>query len=108
MYPLLYFQTPPCQAITTGLCVFSLAGLAASANVIGVSLGGILGHCMCTGGAVLGGRQLAAYVAEKTLAVSTVIRAQRHSIACNLFEHALLTSTATCNGSTCSDATFAQ
>lgn len=47
------------------------AGLAASANVAGVSLGGILGHCMCTGGAVLGGRQLAAYVAEQTLAVST-------------------------------------
>lgn len=44
--------------------------MAASANVIGVSLGGIFGHCMCTGGAVLGGRQLAAYVAEKTLAVS--------------------------------------
>ncbi|KAL3134679.1 hypothetical protein ABBQ32_007684 [Trebouxia sp. C0010 RCD-2024] len=44
-------------------------GLAASANVVGVSLGGILGHCMCTGGAVLGGRQLAAYVAEQTLAV---------------------------------------
>lgn len=45
-------------------------GLAASANVIGVSLGGILGHCMCTGGAVLGGRQMAAYVAERTLAVT--------------------------------------
>ncbi len=45
------------------------AGLAASANVVGVSLGGILGHCMCTGGAVLGGRQMAAYVAERTLAV---------------------------------------
>lgn len=44
-------------------------GLAASANVLGVSLGGILGHCMCTGGAVLGGRQLAAYVAERTLTI---------------------------------------
>lgn len=45
-------------------------GLAASANVVGVSLGGILGHCMCTGGAVLGGRQMAAYVAERTLAIT--------------------------------------
>lgn len=45
-------------------------GLAASANVVGVSLGGILGHCMCTGAAVLGGRQMAAYVAERTLAIT--------------------------------------
>ena len=44
-------------------------GLAASANVVGVSLGGILGHAMCTGAAVLGGRKMAAYVAERTLAV---------------------------------------
>lgn len=45
-------------------------GLAASANVAGVALGGSLGHIMCTGGAVLGGRQMAAYVAEKTLAIT--------------------------------------
>ena len=50
------------------------AGLAASANVVGVSLGGILGHCMCTGGAVLGGRQMAAYVAERTLAVIILLK----------------------------------
>ena len=49
------------------------AGLAASANVAGVALGGTLGHVMCTGGAVLGGRQMAAYVAEKTLAVKLLV-----------------------------------
>lgn len=51
------------------ISIFTNAGLAASANVAGVALGGTLGHVMCTGGAVLGGRQMAAYVAEKTLAV---------------------------------------
>ena len=45
------------------------AGLAASIDMVGVSLGGILGHAICTGVAVLGGRQLAAHIREKTVAV---------------------------------------
>ena len=45
------------------------AGLAASIDVVGVSLGGILGHAICTGAAVLGGRQMAAHIREKTVAV---------------------------------------
>lgn len=45
------------------------AGLAASIDMVGVSLGGILGHAIVTGVAVLGGRQLAAHIREKTVAV---------------------------------------
>lgn len=44
-------------------------GLAASIDMLGVSLGGILGHAICTGVAVLGGRHLAAHIREKTVAV---------------------------------------
>jgi putative Ca2+/H+ antiporter (TMEM165/GDT1 family) len=42
-------------------------GLAASANPVGVTLGGILGHAICTGAAVLGGRHLAAHIDERTV-----------------------------------------
>jgi hypothetical protein len=44
-------------------------GLAASTDVYGVTLGGILGHALCTGAAVLGGRQLAAHINERTVSV---------------------------------------
>jgi putative Ca2+/H+ antiporter (TMEM165/GDT1 family) len=41
--------------------------LAAAKNPYGVTLGGCLGHTMCTGLAVLGGRMLAARISEKTV-----------------------------------------
>lgn len=43
--------------------------LAASKNVMGVILGGLLGHAFCTGLAVVGGRLLAARISERTVAV---------------------------------------
>lgn len=46
------------------------AGLAASIDIVGVTLGGILGHSICTGAAVLGGRQLATHIQERTVHVS--------------------------------------
>ena len=42
--------------------------LAAAKNPVGVTLGGILGHAMCTGLAVIGGRMLAARISEKMVA----------------------------------------
>ena len=44
-------------------------GLAASTDVIGVTLGGILGHAICTGAAVVGGRQLSAHIDERMLSI---------------------------------------
>ncbi|CAK0783390.1 hypothetical protein CVIRNUC_006589 [Coccomyxa viridis] len=44
-------------------------GLAASTDVVGVTLGGILGHAICTGAAVIGGRQLSAHIDERMLSV---------------------------------------
>lgn len=41
--------------------------LAAAKNVYGVTLGGILGHSLCTGLAVVGGRLLAARISERTV-----------------------------------------
>ncbi len=46
-----------------------LAGLAAAADVVGVTVGGILGHAMCTGAAVLGGKHLAEHIDEKVVAI---------------------------------------
>jgi putative Ca2+/H+ antiporter (TMEM165/GDT1 family) len=43
--------------------------LAAHRNAVGVTVGGCLGHCLCTGLAVAGGRMLAARISEKTVAV---------------------------------------
>jgi len=43
--------------------------LAASKNVVGVIIGGLIGHAFCTGLAVVGGRMLAARISEKTVAV---------------------------------------
>mmetsp|Transcript_4086 Transcript_4086/g.11718 ORF Transcript_4086/g.11718 Transcript_4086/m.11718 type:complete len:239 (-) Transcript_4086:1861-2577(-) len=42
-------------------------GLAASEDVVGVTLGGILGHMICTGAAVVGGRHLAEHIDERTV-----------------------------------------
>ena len=44
--------------------------LAASHEPVGVTLGGTLGHSVCTGLAVVGGRMLAARISEKTVALS--------------------------------------
>lgn len=41
--------------------------LAAAKNPYGVTLGGCIGHSMCTGVAVMGGRMLAARISEKTV-----------------------------------------
>lgn len=41
--------------------------LAAAKNPYGVTLGGCIGHSMCTGVAVIGGRMLAARISEKTV-----------------------------------------
>lgn len=43
--------------------------LAAAKNPYGVTLGGCVGHTMCTGVAVLGGRMLAARISEKTVSI---------------------------------------
>lgn len=41
--------------------------LAAAKNPVGVTIGGCLGHSLCTGMAVIGGRMLAARISEKTV-----------------------------------------
>lgn len=43
--------------------------LAASKNVLGVIIGGLIGHAFCTGLAVVGGRLLAARISERTVAI---------------------------------------
>ena len=43
--------------------------LAASKNTYGVIFGGLLGHALCTGLAVLGGRMLAAKISERTVSI---------------------------------------
>lgn len=43
--------------------------LSAAKNPFGVTIGGCIGHTLCTGLAVLGGRMLAARISEKTVAV---------------------------------------
>eukprot|EP00798_Chlamydomonas_sp_ICE-L_P022387 gene22387-29494_t len=47
----------------------STIGLAAQADPVGVTIGGILGHMVCTGAAVIGGRHLAQHINERTVAV---------------------------------------
>eukprot|EP01025_Chloroclados_australasicus_P017534 TRINITY_DN18957_c1_g1_i1.p1 TRINITY_DN18957_c1_g1~~TRINITY_DN18957_c1_g1_i1.p1 ORF type:complete len:281 (-),score=39.15 TRINITY_DN18957_c1_g1_i1:843-1685(-) len=44
-------------------------GLATQDDVWGVTLGGILGHVICTGAAVLGGRHLALHINERTVLI---------------------------------------
>lgn len=43
--------------------------LAASKNVCGVIVGGILGHCICTGLAVIGGRLVASRISVRTVTI---------------------------------------
>merc|ERR1712176_1622300 len=42
--------------------------LATHKNPIGVTIGGIVGHAICTGGAVIGGNMLAVKISQKTVA----------------------------------------
>ena len=58
-----YFELP------SGAAQIATIGLAASTDVVGVTLGGILGHAICTGAAVIGGRQLSAHIDERMLSV---------------------------------------
>jgi putative Ca2+/H+ antiporter (TMEM165/GDT1 family) len=44
-------------------------GVAAASNVVGVIVGGIFGHSICTGAAVLGGKHLATHIDERMVAV---------------------------------------
>jgi len=44
-------------------------GLAASADVVGVIIGSIIGHAGCTGAAVLGGKHLATHIDERTVGI---------------------------------------
>jgi len=43
--------------------------LAAAKDPLGITVGGIIGHAVCTGIAVIGGRMLASRISEKTVAV---------------------------------------
>ena len=42
--------------------------MAAAKNPYGVTLGGVVGHALCTGLAVLGGKLLASRISERTVA----------------------------------------
>ena len=44
-------------------------GLAAAEDVVGVTLGGIVGHALCTGAAVVGGRHLAVHIDERLVSI---------------------------------------
>lgn len=44
-------------------------GVAAASNVVGVTVGGILGHSLCTGAAVLGGKHLASHIDERMVTI---------------------------------------
>lgn len=59
----------PASASALFAVQFATIGLAASSNVVGVTLGGIVGHSICTGAAVIGGRHLATYVDERTMSL---------------------------------------
>jgi putative Ca2+/H+ antiporter (TMEM165/GDT1 family) len=41
--------------------------LASAKNPVGVTVGAIVGHCVCTASACVGGRMLAANIQEKTV-----------------------------------------
>jgi putative Ca2+/H+ antiporter (TMEM165/GDT1 family) len=45
-------------------------GLAAASDVWGVAAGGVLGHALCTGAAVLGGKHLATHIDERMVAAA--------------------------------------
>ena len=43
--------------------------MAADQDVFGVTIGGILGHALCTGIAVVGGKLLASSISERTVLI---------------------------------------
>ena len=45
-------------------------GLAASSDPVGVTIGGIAGHAVCTGAAVIGGRHMAERISERAVAIA--------------------------------------
>jgi len=45
-------------------------GLAASSDPVGVTIGGIAGHAVCTGAAVIGGRHMAEHISERAVAIA--------------------------------------
>ena len=45
-------------------------GLAASSDPVGVTIGGIVGHAVCTGAAVIGGRHMAEHISERAVAIA--------------------------------------
>ena len=47
----------------------SFTGLAIDYDILSVTLGGVLGHAICTGAAVLGGRHLASHIDERVVSV---------------------------------------
>lgn len=48
---------------------FPSTGLAIDYDVVSVTLGGVLGHAICTGAAVLGGRHLASHIDERVVSI---------------------------------------
>ncbi|KAF4672858.1 hypothetical protein FOL47_011277 [Perkinsus chesapeaki] len=48
----------------------STIALASSKNTLGVTLGGIIGHCICTGIAVIGGKLLAKSISERHICIA--------------------------------------
>lgn len=59
------------QLLLKELIIF-VGRLAAARNVYGVTIGGIMGHAVCTGAAVLGGKQLASHINERMVAVCAI------------------------------------
>jgi len=55
-----YFQTDISKVLLKFLCFFFLQ------NVVGVTIGGTLGHALCTGLAVIGGRLIAQRISVRT------------------------------------------
>ena len=45
-------------------------GLAASSDPVGVTIGGVVGHAVCTGAAVIGGRHMAEHISERAVAIA--------------------------------------
>ena len=45
-------------------------GLTASSDPVGVTIGGIAGHAVCTGAAVIGGRHMAEHISERAVAIA--------------------------------------
>ena len=58
---------PALGLASTIVTALATIGLAASKNVYGVILGGLVGHAFCTGLAVIGGKIMAAKISPRTI-----------------------------------------